>query len=487
MPKTNVSSGTGSLLGFECMLPGFPALSLAPELLSTIEELGFSTPTAVQSEAIPVLLAGRDIIAQSRTGSGKTLAFALPILERLAMEPRELQAMVLCPTRELSAQVAREFRKLGRRLPGLSVLVVAGGEPVRGQKTSLARGIHVLVGTPGRVLDLLRRRALKVHRVRTVVLDEADRMLSMGFRPDMESILKALPSPRQTMLFSATFPEAIDELSQRHQVSPVRIEGDAEPLPTEIRQIVYAVEEEQKLELLRSVLSRYAARSAIVFANFKATVAKLEAELLASGISAEAIHGDLEQFDRDRVMAKFRNASTRILVATDVAARGIDLQELDLVVNFELPKEPAQYVHRIGRTGRAGNAGLAVSFCTSNDRMKLDAIEQFTEVRLERVTSEPRRGSVRHDAEPAKAPVAQQAEMDTLGISGGRKDKLRPADILGALTGESGGLLGANIGKIEIHDRITYVAVSREVSQSALRSLNEGRIKGRKFKVTLVK
>jgi ATP-independent RNA helicase DbpA len=461
----------------------FSTLGLSPALLAVTKELGFAALTPIQAQAIPALLAGRDLVGQSKTGSGKTAAFGLPILEKLNLEKRELAALVLCPTRELSAQVARELRKFGRQHPGLTVAVLSGGEPVRAQASALEKGVHIAVGTPGRVLDHLRRRTLRVHRVATVVLDEADRMLDMGFQPDMEKILKALPEARQTVFFSATFPESIEALSQKHQKDPVRVsvETASEEAP-DIRQLVVFAEQAQKLDALRAVLEQHPHESALVFANLKLTVADIEKYLARAGLSVASLHGDLEQYDRDRVMAKFRNGSTRLLIATDVAARGIDVEKLDLVVNFDLPTQPEVYVHRIGRTGRAGQQGLSVSLCTTREQERLQAIEAFTGTALARTAPGPRGRS----KAPA-APAARDAKMDTLRISGGRKDKLRPGDILGALTGEAGGLQAADVGKIEIHDKFSYVAVSKSASRTALQSLSAGRIKSRKFKVELVK
>ncbi len=462
---------------------GFQTLEISPALLSVVQEIGYSTLTPIQAGAIPPLLAGRDVVGQSQTGSGKTVAFALPILERLVAGSPELQALVLCPTRELSAQVAREFRKLGRGLQGLSVLVLAGGAPLRAQNLALERGVNIIVGTPGRVLDQLRRRHLKVHAVATVVLDEADRMLSMGFQEDIEKILKALPTPRQTAFFSATFPDPIDVLSKKHQQSPVWVRIEQDLQPADIRQWVCTAEPDQKLEALLAVLAQHPHESALVFANFKVSVAKLEHALREANMSVDAIHGDLEQFDRDRVLAKFRNASTRVLVATDVAARGLDIQDLDLVVNFDLPSQPETYVHRIGRTGRAGKAGLAISICTPDERFKLDAIQQVAGVTLKPLSLKaPNVGKA-----AAKQSIERGAAMVTLRISGGRKQKMRPGDILGALTGEAGGLQASQVGKIEIHDNFAYVAVASAVAETALRSMNAGHIKGRKFKTTLEK
>jgi ATP-independent RNA helicase DbpA len=460
--------------------PQFSSLPLLPALLTAVNDLGFERLTPIQACSLPLLLLGKDVVGQARTGSGKTAAFALALLQRLALDKRELGGMIVCPTRELSAQVAREFRKLGKHLPGLSVLVLAGGQPLRPQADALERGVHVVVGTPGRIVDLLERRNLRVHRVTTVVLDEADRMLEMGFLDDVSKILNALPKERQTVFFSATFPASIDALSAKYQRESVRVNaehaGEAR-LPIEER--VLHVASEKKLEALTRALDHYAPETALVFANRKVTVAEIERALDSRGVSVASLHGDLEQFDRDRVMAKFRNGSTRVLVATDVAARGIDLDRLDLVVNFELPKQPQVYLHRIGRTGRAGHAGLAVSLCAPSERHTLEAIEHDRGQAL--VVGELA-------AVPQDAPRATDstAKMQTLKVFGGRKEKVRPGDILGALTGEAGGLLGDDVGKIEIHDRFAYVAVSKAVSERALASLRAGQIKGKRFRVELV-
>jgi len=451
--------------------------------LGVVADLGFTALTPIQARAIPALLAGQDLVGQSKTGSGKTAAYALPLLNALDLERREVFGVVVCPTRELSAQVARELRKLGRNLAGLSVLVLSGGEAVRDQTRALEKGVHLVVGTPGRILDHLQRRTLKVHRVATVVLDEADRMLDMGFQEDVGKILKALPPKRQTVFFSATFPASIRELSTKYQKEPRRIsieEDDAEAAPL-TKELVVHVDGEQKPAALSWILGQYPHESALVFANQKLTVAAIAKSLASLGSSVESLHGDLEQRERDLVMAKFRNGSTRVLIATDVAARGIDLEKLDLVVNYDLPNQPEIYVHRIGRTGRAGNVGLSVSFCSRAEQPRLEAIELFTGSALVPLARERSAPAVK------AAPPARDAKMETLRLSGGRKDKLRPGDILGALTGEAGGLAGDQIGKIEIHERFAYIAVAKSVSRRALESLNQGRIKGKRFKAELVK
>ena len=450
-------------------------LGLKPELTAVLAELGFERPTEIQAKALPLLLAGRDLVGQSKTGSGKTLAFALPLLQKIDVALRRPQALVLCPTRELAVQVAREIRRLGRRLPGLSVAVLTGGQPVGAQVPALRMGAHIAVGTPGRVLDHLKRASLDLSRAATVVLDEADRMLDMGFEEQMQEILAVLPAKRQTMLFSATFPDEIEEISARHQAGAARVTVQSKEGEVAITQLAYEVQEEDKLSALLWALREHKPEQAIVFCNLKATVVELTACLREAGLCAAALQGDMEQSERDREMAKFRNRSTRILVATDVAARGIDVEALDLVVNFDMPK-PDVYQHRIGRTGRAGKAGLALSFFTPREEYKLR-----DHARLER--AELPEGLELAESADASA----EAQMRTLFISGGRKDKLRPGDILGALTGEAGGFEGADVGKIEIHDRFSYVAVSARVAEPAMHRLREGRIKGRKFRIELVR
>ncbi len=465
--------------------PTFEALSLSVGLVQNVADLGFTEPTPVQSKSIPVLLTGRDLIAQSQTGSGKTAAFSLPILEKLDIERREVQGLVLCPTRELCAQVAREIRKLGRRVPGLQVLVLSGGAPMGPQFGALERGVHLVVGTPGRVLDHLQRKSLEVSRVKTVVLDEADRMLEMGFQEDMEKILGRVPEKRQTVLFSATFPKGIESLSRSYQRSPVRVTIEARTQTVEsIRQVAYQIEGDRKLKALLWVIQQHQPESLIVFCNFKASVVDLARAMSDGGLSVGALHGDLEQFERDRVMAKFRNRSTKILVATDVAARGIDVENLDLVVNFELPAQPEIYVHRVGRTGRAGRKGRAVSFHSSRESSKIQAIEGYAGVQIEK-KSLPALDHL--DADRLQDSIGGQAAMRTLVIGGGRKEKMRPGDILGALTGEAGGFSPSDVGKIEIHDHFSYVAVSARVADRAIQRLRDGRIKGRKFRIDAVR
>ena len=463
----------------------FDALPLSPELLSVIKELGYTQPTPVQMESIPLLLEGKDLIAQSETGSGKTAAFALPILQKLDLSHRRVQALILCPTRELCTQVAREVRKLARRHLGAQVLILSGGAIMGPQLDALEKGVHIAVGTPGRVLDHLMRRSLVLADVATVVLDEADRMLEMGFREDLQTILGKTPKKRQTVLFSATYPRTIEELSRSYQKSPARITIEqANQSAASIQQVGYEIEIPYRMKGLLWALESYRPKTAIVFCNFKASVIQLTCDLLNAEMSVGALHGDLDQSERDRIMAKFRNGSIRILIATDVAARGLDVENLDAVINFELPQKPEIYVHRIGRTGRAGKKGLALSFFSKREKSKIKGIETFSGALVKIKNIDPLDNL---QIENLLERASSEAEMQTLYIGGGRKEKVRPGDILGALTGEAGGLEASDIGKIEIHDRFSYVAITRSIAESVVTKLRNGKIKGKKFRVEIVK
>ena len=460
----------------------FSSLDLAPELLQVVQELGYEEMTPIQAASIPLILDGKDIIGQSKTGSGKTAAFALPILNTLDLENRNIQALILCPTRELATQVVGEFRKLGRRYEGLQILSLTGGQTGREQAQAMERGVHIAVGTPGRVLDHLNRERMDLNDIATLVLDEADKMFDMGFAAEIKAILKQLPTKRQTLFFSATFPEEIQDLSRRYQKNPLKIiVEDAAETGTSIEQIVYDSSESQKADTLMRVLQQHPAKSTIIFCNTKAAVNELAERIAEYKVSVAALHGDLEQRERDRVMATFRNGSTAILVATDVAARGLDIDHLEQVINFDLPAQAETYVHRIGRTGRAGREGRAITIASPVDTMKLLEFEKLSGGAFLRPT-------LGFKNQHGLNPFAHQSAMKTLSISGGRKDKLRPGDILGALTNKEGSTLtGADIGKIEIHDHISYVAISSSMVDTALEKLRTGKIKGQKFQARLVK
>ncbi|YCM43156.1 ATP-dependent RNA helicase DbpA [Verrucomicrobiaceae bacterium 227] len=466
------------------MQPSFEALQLSPTLTAVVHDLGYTRPTAIQIEAIPALLSGRDIIGQSHTGSGKTAAFALPILQNLEVERRELQALVLCPTRELTAQVGREMRKLGRDHHGLQVVELVGGQPSRPQREALERGAQIAIGTPGRILDLLNRGALNSDSIVMVVLDEADRMLDMGFGEDVREIIHGLSRHRQTALFSATFPSAIEAMSEELQRNALRItiETPDENL-TDIRQLKLYFGNDDKLSLLCWALQSHPHESALVFCNQKTTVREITEELRRGGISVDRFDGDLEQFDRDQVLARFRNHSVRVLIATDVAGRGLDVEGLDLVINYDLPEQAEIYLHRIGRTGRAGANGMAISMARDESDRHLEAIEEFMEQEIE-ILAHPASSDLGLD--DLLKQLAEAPGMETILISGGRKDKVRKGDILGALTGNAGGLSSKDIGRIEVQAKLSYVAVSQRVISDAVSCLNAGRIKGKRFRATHV-
>ena len=472
----------------------FSTLSLSPEILQVISELGYTEMTPVQAQSIPALLMGRDFIGQSKTGSGKTAAFTLPILQKLSEKKIDLQrkisihALILCPTRELCSQVTREIRKLGRKHMGLKILALSGGQPLGPQIRALTEGVHIIVGTPGRVLDHIEKNTLNLSQISTLVLDEADRMLDMGFDEEMSAIFKVLPLEKQTVFFSATFPHTIESLSKQFQKDAVRVTIEDDDVKASIQQVYLELEDERfedKVKAILWLLANYEPESSIIFCNFKASVADLAAELKFHGASAQGLHGDLEQPERDSIMAKFRNGSIRVLVATDVAARGIDITDLDLVANFEFPKQKEIYIHRIGRTGRAGKSGIAVSLILPKEISKIKAMEAFTQQKLEKIETETSLNEL--SFVEIKKELRQHAKMETLFISGGRKNKIRPGDILGALTGDAGGLLGSDIGKIEIHDFFSYVAIAKKVSRLALSRLQDGKIKGLRFRVEIAR
>ncbi|NQU64217.1 MAG: ATP-dependent RNA helicase DbpA [SAR324 cluster bacterium] len=456
--------------------PLFSVLPLSAELIANLESLNYQRMTPIQEQSLPPILDGRDLIAKAKTGSGKTAAFGIGLITRLKSSAYAPQALVLCPTRELGAQTAGELRRLARFLPNVKVLTLCGGQPIGPQIGSLEHGAHVLVGTPGRLLDHLGRRTLSLRQIKTLVLDEADRMLEMGFNEDIKKIISQIPHKRQTLLFSATYPDGIRRLSAEFQDNPVEVRVDELTSSDQLEQKFYEVEKQTKQEALIRLLAHYRPDSTVIFCNTKLGCGELAVYLQEKGFSAEALHGDLEQKDRDQVLVRFANQSCSILVATDVAARGLDIKDLQVVVNYELFPRPDVYIHRVGRTGRAGKKGLALSLYEKKEQSKLDAIAKF-------------QGKPLHcehiDALPHSPEVTLLPLMTTLCISGGRKQKIRPGDILGALTGEAE-ISADNVGKIDIFDFWSYVAVKREVADKALQRLETGRIKGRTFKVKFI-
>ena len=447
-----------------------------------IQELGFTSLTPIQNQSIPPLLKGRDLIGQSQTGTGKTLAFSIPALEKVDLKLRQVQVLVLCPTRELCSQVAREMRRLARKHDGLQVLVVSGGQPIYAQISALERGAHVVVGTPGRVMDHLQRKTLSLGSVSYLVLDEADRMLDMGFEEDMRMILSHTPSTRQSVFFSATFPAEIKRLSQSYQRNPVEVKIESTPeQPHSIDQMFYAVNSDEKLNHLLWVLNQKKPESVIVFCNQKLTVSQLARPFKQMGVQVSALHGDLEQNDRDRLMAQFRNQSARLLIATDVAARGLDVDSVDLVVNYDFPLQSEIYVHRRGRTGRAGRRGTVVTFVSAQEKHKFKSLKKDPALSELKNLDLSEIGVVHEEV--FKSAHLLDSKMATLFIGGGRKQKVRPGDLLGALTGDAAGLNSKDVGKIEIHDHFSYVAVSMDRVEVTLKRLRSGLIKGKRFRI----
>jgi len=363
----------------------FSELGLSPELLKAIDKLGFEKASPVQAEAIPLLLAGHDVVGQSQTGSGKTAAFAIPAIEKVDPQLRVVQAIILCPTRELAVQVAEEVHKLSLFKRGIHALPIYGGQSYERQFAGLKAGAQIVIGTPGRVMDHMRRGSLRLDHVRMVILDEADVMLDMGFRDDIELILKSVPAERQTVFFSATLPRAIVGLIGTHAKNPqnVRIEHKSVTVPT-VEQVFYEVDRRFKIELLTRLIDIHDLKLGIIFCNTKRMVDDLADHLNAQGYSADRLHGDMSQAMRDRVMNKFRRSNLEFLVATDVAARGIDVENIEVVFNYDLPYDVEDYIHRIGRTGRAGRSGRAISFVAGRELFQINHIERHTRTRIHR-------------------------------------------------------------------------------------------------------
>jgi len=450
----------------------FSTLPLHEALINTVNELGFSKMTPIQAESLPHILEGKDVIAQAKTGSGKTAAFGLGLLNKLDVKKFKTQALILCPTRELADQVAKELRRLARFQHNIKILILCGGMPFGPQLGSLRHGAHIVVGTPGRVLKHLSKESLSLDAMDTLVLDEADRMLDMGFIEDIEKVIATTPPTRQTLLFSATYPSEILSLSKNIQKEAINIKTVSEESTNNITEEFYAVEQGAKLTTLVKILSKHTPHNVIVFSNTKIEADAFASSLRARNIDALAIHGDLEQFERNDVLTQFSNASCSILVATDVAARGLDIKDLAMVVNLDLPNDIATYTHRIGRTARAGKTGLAFTFYRS-----FDDINEYQ--------SDKRTFFESCELEENKH-LQMLPPNVTLVIEGGKKDKIRPGDVLGALTGDAG-LEGKYIGKIDIFDRQSYVAIDRNHIDEAFKQLKDGKIKGKRFSVWIIK
>ena len=451
----------------------FSNLPLTKEMLHNLNEIGYKEMTPIQAESLPFILDGRDVIAQAKTGSGKTAAFGIGLLHKLQVKKFRVQSLILCPTRELADQVAKELRMLARFSHNIKILTLCGGTAFGPQLGSLRHGAHIIVGTPGRILKHLKKATLSLEDVDMLVLDEADRMLDMGFSEEINEVLAFVPKEKQTLLFSATYTDEILSISASIQKDAINVKTTSTEVANKITERFYEVQNSQKLKTVINILSNFKPENVIVFANTKAEVAEIAETLQKNRIDALAIHGDLEQYERNDVLVQFANKSCPVLVATDVAARGLDIKELSMVINYDLPHGEETYTHRIGRTARAGMEGLAFTLISPYEADKAD--EYKNESRLF------------EDAEALK--VVNGFEMKpqniTLVIEGGKKDKVRAGDILGALTGEAG-LDGSSIGKIDIYDKQSYVAIESKKVDEAHEKLKNGKIKGKKFSVWIL-
>lgn len=513
----------------------FEELGLLPEIVKAVKKMGFEEASLIQAKAIPVMKTGKDIIGQAQTGTGKTAAFGIPLLEKIDTKNKKLQAVVLCPTRELAIQVAEEIRDLAKYMHGIKVLPIYGGQEIVTQIRSLKSGTQLIIGTPGRVMDHMRRKTIKMEEVHTIVLDEADEMLNMGFREDIETILEGVPEERQTVLFSATMPKAILEITKRFQKNAELIKVTKKELTVpNIEQFYYEVKPKSKEEVLSRLLDIYTPKLSVVFCNTKKQVDILVNGLLGRGYFAAGLHGDLKQVQRDRVMQGFRSGKTDILVATDVAARGIDVDEVEAVFNYDLPQDDEYYVHRIGRTGRAGREGRSFSFVSGKEVYKLKEIQRYckTKIYAQKVPSlndvantkmENILGEIDHiietddltkylhvieskvndsdytamdlaaaflklnsgqseEAGPEEVEFgdtgAEEAGMVRLFINIGKKNKAKPGDIVGAIAGESG-IPGKVIGSIDMYDKYTFVEVPKDYAREVLNAMNHTKIKGK--------
>jgi len=454
----------------------FSTLPLAPALLSNLDSLGYHEMTTIQAQSLPVILERRDLIAQAKTGSGKTAAFGIGILHKLNPSYFAIQALVLCPTRELADQVAKELRRLARFADNVKILTLCGGTPMGPQIGSLEHGAHIIVGTPGRIRDHIGRGSINLGTVQTLVLDEADRMVDMGFYEEISGIVSACPARRQTLLFSATYPDDIRKASAEFLRDAVEVKVEAQHDTGRIEQRFYEVSYEGRNAAVAQLLNHYRPVSTIAFCNTKIHCRELADELRAQGFSALALYGELEQRERDEILVRFANQSCSVLVATDVAARGLDIQTLGAVINVDVSKDTEVHIHRVGRTGRGQDRGLALSLCAPNEKKWVKLIEDYQQGPVswfDLDALEPAEG------EPLTAP------MLTLCIMGGKKDKLRPGDLLGALTGDVG-LSKEQVGKISVFEFVTYVALDKRIAKQAFGKLSNGNIKGKNFKMRFI-
>jgi len=451
------------------------------ELLQNLQRLGIKEPTPVQVQCLPILKNKQDLVAQAATGSGKTLAFALPILSQIKLDQKSAQALVLCPTRELALQVTKEFRRLGSVLPGLHVLTLFGGERSYEQVKALQAGVHVIVATPGRALDLLERDKLDFSGLQWVVLDEADKMIEMGFADSVQILLDQTPKKKNMAFFSATFDETIEKWSQKYQISPHRVQIEVQVLEKpQIECLRFEMGTDEKPGFLMRILNQYPSSTVIVFVNQKSTCAVLAEEFAQRDLQVGILNGDLEPIKRYQELAQFKNGSHRLLIATDVAARGLDIEELDLVINYDFPLDAESFIHRIGRTARAGKQGRAILMHQPKEILKVYELEREANQKFQAPT-------LGFKNQLGLLPSYKTTFMQTVSISGGRKERLRPGDIVGALTSEPGKIEASDLGKIEIFEHVTFVGVKAELAKRAYEKLKNQKIKGKKFPVRLLR
>ncbi|QOL26247.1 ATP-dependent RNA helicase DbpA [Thalassotalea sp. LPB0316] len=455
----------------------FSTLNLKPALFDNLASLGYHQMTPIQAQTLPLIVAGKDVIGQGKTGSGKTAAFALGLLQALNVKKFRVQSLVLCPTRELADQVAKEIRTLARGIHNIKVLTLCGGMPMGPQIGSLEHGAHIIVGTPGRIEDHLFRGRLNLENVNTLVLDEADRMLEMGFQAALDNIVEQCPNDRQTLLFSATFPEKIQQISAKFMHQPELIKVASVHQESAISQAFYHLENSaERIDATKRLLLDKQPSSAVIFANTKAEVNDIYQALQHDGFSVLALHGDMEQRERNETLLRFANQSALILVATDVAARGLDIDDLEMVINYHLTRDTEVHVHRIGRTGRAGAQGIACSLYTDKDTRKIADLEEYFDMVVEPLPL---------PTPDVLAIAPPKAKMVTIQIDGGKKHKLRPGDIVGGLTGKQG-IKGDQIGKIQVTDLKAYVAVQSNVAKVALKKIERDKMKGKTFRARLM-
>ena len=471
---------------------GFDVLGLSPAVLDNLTQLGLTQMTPIQELSLPLALKGQDLIAQASTGSGKTVAFGLPLVNKLEPLRLNVQALVLCPTRELADQVTSEIRRLARSTENIKVITLCGGVALRAQTQSLLHGAHVVVGTPGRILDHIERESLHLGAVQTLVLDEADRMLDMGFFDDIAKVIKKCAVKRHTMLFSATYPEGIDRLAAQFMTNPSNVKVQTQHDLSTLEQVYIEVEDSERFAVVEKILLHYKPDSTLAFCNTKQQCRQLLTYLRAQGFSAGALYGELEQRERDQVMIQFANRSCNVLVATDVAARGLDVADLSAVINVDVSPDPQIHIHRIGRTARAGAKGLALTLASVDEMGFVGRIEEIQGreskwLNIENLQNKDpsSQGSSGSSGSSGFKGRPNPAPMVTLQIVGGRKEKIRAGDVLGALTGEAG-FNKDQVGKINVNEFSTYVAVNAEIGKEAVKRLSEGKIKGKSVRVRLI-